>query len=57
MNSSLFSRQPNFRLSRFVTLVRVVDLFKPLYSLETISELCHFLAVSLIIGFLGPSLL
>ena len=24
MNSSLFSRQPNYRLSRFVTLVRVV---------------------------------
>ena len=29
MNLSLFSRQPNYRLSRSVTLVKVVGLIKP----------------------------
>ena len=56
MNLSFFSRQPNYRLSTSITLVSVVGLFKPCICLEAISELT-FLAISLIIGFLGMLLL
>ena len=41
MNLSLFSRQPNYRLSTSVTLASAVGLFKPCIRLEAISEL-HF---------------
>ena len=42
MNLSLFSRLPNYRLSRFVIPVSAVGLFKPCIYLEAISELVTF---------------
>ena len=42
MNLSLFSRQPNYRLSTFVTLASAIGLFKPCICLEAISELVIF---------------
>ena len=52
-----FNHQPTYRLFKSIILMSVVGLIESCICLEAISELVTFLAVSLIIGFLGPSLL
>ena len=48
-----FNRQPAYRLFKSVILMSAVGLIEPCICLEIVT----FLTVSLLIGFLGPSLM